>query len=356
MKVISLHGVEDLRMHDAPDPIPGQDKVLLRVTAVGICGSDLHWYEEGGIGESTLTEPLVLGHEFAGVIESGPRQGERVAVDPAIPCNRCEYCLEGNPNFCADLYFAGQGTEDGALAEWMAWPERCLFRLPDSLTGVDGAMLEPLGVAIHAVDLGKIKPGMAIGVFGCGPIGLLALQMARVAGATRLFATDKLPYRLDAARELGATDVFLAEAGQEARAILAATGGRGVDVAFEAAGENAAVEAAMAAALSAYWRFRWRGWPAQRAFLPSTNFPIAWMPPASWGRRTFFWPKRARRRRQSWPQPVGAGSMWLLKRRAKMPPLKRPWLRPNVGRVLSLSASRQITGPVLAPPSPGAKD
>lgn len=248
MKVISLHGVEDLRMHDAPDPIPGQDKVLLRVTAVGICGSDLHWYEEGGIGESTLTEPLVLGHEFAGVIESGPRQGERVAVDPAIPCNRCEYCLEGNPNFCADLYFAGQGTEDGALAEWMAWPERCLFRLPDSLTGVDGAMLEPLGVAIHAVDLGKIKPGMTIGVFGCGPIGLLALQMARVAGATRLFATDKLPYRLDAARELGATDVFLAEAGQEARAILAATGGRGVDVAFEAAGENAAVEAAMAAA------------------------------------------------------------------------------------------------------------
>ena len=248
MKVVCLYGIKDLRLHTLPDPAPQAEETLLRVTAVGVCGSDLHWYAEGGIGDSQLTGPLVLGHEFAGVIESGARRGERVAVDPAIPCGRCEFCLDGNPNFCLDIYFAGQGAQNGALSEWLAWPTRCLYPLPESLSDSDGAMLEPLGVAIHAVDLSKLKPGMTAGVFGCGPLGLLILQTARVAGAGRLIATDRLPHRLDAAREFGATDLFQAAEGEEAAAILAATGGRGLDVAFEAAGDNAAVEAAIGAA------------------------------------------------------------------------------------------------------------
>jgi L-iditol 2-dehydrogenase len=248
MKVLRLHGVGDLRLRDEPEPVPGPGEALLRVTAMGLCGSDLHWLSEAGIGDARLQEPLVLGHEFAGVIESGERRGQRVAVDPAVPCGVCEFCLEGNPNLCSTLRFAGHGTEDGALRQYMAWPTRCLHPLPNSLTDADGVMLEPLGVAIHAVDLGHLKTGMTAGVFGCGPIGLLVLQVARVAGATHVIATDKLPHRLEAARSLGATAVFQAAGGRESAEVLAATDGKGVDVAFEAAGENEAVETAIAAA------------------------------------------------------------------------------------------------------------
>lgn len=247
MKVLRLHSVGDLRLHDEPSPVSNPGEVLLRVTAVGLCGSDVHWFSEAGIGDARLQEPLVLGHESAGVIEDGERRGERVAVDPAVPCGACEFCLEGNPNLCEALRFAGHGTEDGALREYMAWPTHCLHPLPDSLTDAEGVMLEPLGVAIHAVDLGHLKPGMTVGVFGCGPIGLLVLQVARAAGATHLIATEKLPQRLETARSFGATAVFQAIDGRESAEILAATDGKGVDVAFEAAGENEAVETAIAA-------------------------------------------------------------------------------------------------------------
>lgn len=244
MTTARLHARDDLRLHaeDEPEPRPGE--ALVRVTAVGICGSDLHWFEDGGIGDARLDRPLVLGHEFAGVVERGPGEGRLVAVDPAVPCGVCDFCLEGDPNLCEHVRFAGHGGVDGALRERMAWPTACLFPLPEGFTAEDGAMLEPLGVAIHAVDLGKVRPGATVGVFGCGPIGLLTLQVARAAGATRLVVTDPLPHRLDAARALGATDAFPAD-GSEAAAVLAATGGRGVDVAFEAAGANAAVEAAI---------------------------------------------------------------------------------------------------------------
>jgi L-iditol 2-dehydrogenase len=244
MKTLRLHGKKDLRLHDEPRPTPGPGEALVRVTAVGLCGSDVHWYAEASIGDARLERPLVLGHEFAGVVESS---GQRVAVDPAVPCGACEFCIEGNPNLCTALRFAGHAMDDGALRETMTWPAHCLHPLPDALSDADGAMLEALGVAIHAVDLGRLKLGTTVGVFGCGPIGLLVLQLARVAGATQVFATEKLPHRIEAARALGATAVFWASDGQEADDVLVATGGRGVDVAFEVAGENEAVEAAIAA-------------------------------------------------------------------------------------------------------------
>jgi L-iditol 2-dehydrogenase len=245
VKVLRLHGVGDLRLGDEPQPVPGPGETLLRVTAVGICGSDLHWYSEGAIGDARLARPLVLGHEFAAVVESGEWQGRRVAVDPAIPCGVCEFCLEGNPNICPDVRFAGHGAVDGAMRELIAWPTSALHLLPDSLSDADGVMLEALGVAIHAVDLGHLRLGMTVGVFGCGPIGLLIVQLAQKMGATRLIATDKLPHRLEVARALGATDPYQADRGLEAGDILKATNGRGVDVAFEVAGENEAVEAAI---------------------------------------------------------------------------------------------------------------
>ena len=245
MQVLRLHGIGQLTLHDEPVPQPRPGEALIRITAVGVCGSDLHWFSEAGIGDARLDRPLVLGHEFAGVVASGRLKGRRVAVDPAVSCHRCEFCLEGNPNFCTNLRFAGHGHEDGAMQDFYSWPEECLFPLPEAMTDVEGAMLEPLGVAIHAVDLAHLRPGMTVGVFGSGPIGLLILQLARLGGAIRLYATDLLPARLEAARGYGASQVYMANDSQEAGAILAETGGRGLDVVFEAAGENQAVEAAI---------------------------------------------------------------------------------------------------------------
>jgi L-iditol 2-dehydrogenase len=246
MKVVRLHAPGDLRFHDEPLPEPGSDETLVRVRAVGICGSDLQWFTEAGIGDARLQKPLALGHEFSGEIAKGPRQGQRVAVDPAIPCNECRFCMQGNPNFCEHLRFAGHGLEDGALREYIAWPTRNLFPLPDPVTDADGVMLEPLGVALHTVDLGKLRVGSTVGVFGCGPIGLLVIQLARLSGAEVVIATDKLPHRLEAARAIGVTHAILAESGMDVREVVEAAGGHGVDVAFEAAGENEAIEAAVA--------------------------------------------------------------------------------------------------------------
>ncbi len=231
MRALRLHGVGDLRLHDEPPPEPGPGESLVRVTAVGICGSDLHWFSEGAIGEAGLARPLVLGHEFAGVTAAG----QRVAVDPADSCGQCELCRAGHPNLCEDQRFAGHSTTDGGLREYIAWPDACLFPLPDSISDAEGALLEPLGIALHAVDLAKLRPGMSVGVFGCGPIGLLVLQVARAAGATTRLVTEPRAHRLAAAARYGGQPWLR---------------GATVDVAFECAGENAAVDDAIEAVRS----------------------------------------------------------------------------------------------------------
>jgi len=243
MKSLRLHAPGDLRMHEEPVPVPREGEKLLRVMAVGICGSDLHWLNEAGIGDERLEKPLVLGHEFSALTD----EGERVAVDPSINCGVCEYCKRGDPNLCERLLFAGQTDQDGALREQIAWPRRCLFPLPETLSNTDGAMLEPLGIAMHALDLAHLKVGMTVGVFGCGPIGLLILQLARLAGASKVLATDILPHRVEAARAFGVDEAHLVEHsfGDREASLFDR---RGLDVVFEAAGENAAVEMAVAAA------------------------------------------------------------------------------------------------------------
>jgi L-iditol 2-dehydrogenase len=243
MKAARLHGVRDLRLHDETRPSPGEGEALVRVEAIGLCGSDLRYFEEGGIGGVRLTHPLVPGHEMAGRTEDG----QLVAIEPAISCGRCTLCVEGHPNLCPMIRFSGLGGDDGSLRESMAWPRRCLIPLPEGLTAADGAMLEPLGVALHTVDLAHVRPGKTVGVFGSGPIGLFVLQAARLAGAAALFATDlaSRPHRLEAARALGAR-VFPAD-GNEAGAVARAASGFGLDVAIEAAGVQEAVDAAVEA-------------------------------------------------------------------------------------------------------------
>lgn len=245
MAVARLYGPGDIRVvrEAVPEPVDGTE--LVRVTAVGLCGSDLHWYAEAGIGDARLDRPLVVGHEFAGVVEGGPRHGQRVAVDPAIPCGRCESCRDGYGNLCPDVRFAGHGAVDGGLREYIAWPAHLLQPLPDSLTDADGALLEPLGVGLHALDLGHVRVGASVAVVGCGPIGLLTLQLAYVTGAARVFAVEPLEHRLRAARALGADDAVTPEAADQA--YWREVAGRGVDVVFEVAGTAEAVETAMTA-------------------------------------------------------------------------------------------------------------
>jgi L-iditol 2-dehydrogenase len=245
MKVIRLHGTGDLREHDEPIPAAGRGEKLIRIKSLGVCGSDLHWFTEGGIGDAALKHPLVLGHEFAGETEDG----QRVAVDPAVPCGRCEFCQRGHPNLCPSVNFAGHSTQDGAMREYMAWDENCLFPLPSSLTFEDGAMLEPLGVAIHAVDLAHLKTGMTVGVFGCGPIGLLIIQLAKLSGVANIVATDVLPHRVEAAKAFGADQAFWVGDNSRLGEIMAATRERGVDVAFEVAGVQDAVDMSVAAVI-----------------------------------------------------------------------------------------------------------
>ena len=244
-----IHGRGDIRVAMEPAEAPGPGEVLLRVTAVGLCGSDLHWYEEASIGDARLSRPLILGHEFAGVIADGPRSGQRVAADPAVDCGRCAPCLEGRGNLCLAMRFAGHGSTDGALRSLMAWPERLLTPIPDSIGDDEAAVLEPLGVALHALDLASVAPGARVGVYGCGPIGLLLVQLARLAGASAVVATDRLGHRVAAARALGATDAFAvdADAGSSVSAARLLAREQAVDVAFEVSGSDEALADAIAA-------------------------------------------------------------------------------------------------------------
>jgi L-iditol 2-dehydrogenase len=243
MIALRLHDKRDLRIHDEPAPVAADGELLLRVTSVGLCGSDLHWFEDGQIGDAVLTRPLVLGHECVGVIADGPRAGERVALDPAISCGRCALCLAGDENLCLACRFAGHST-DGALRALMAWPERLAYPIPDSLSDAEAALLEPLGVALHALDLGHVGPGTAAGVYGCGPLGLLLVQLLRVAGADPVVATDPLAHRVRAAEAFGATTaVQTRRAGREM--LPPGSIPVGVDVAFEVAGDDDAVATAI---------------------------------------------------------------------------------------------------------------
>lgn len=242
MRAVRLHGPRTLRVDDVPRPVAGPGQVLVRVEAVGICGSDLHYYLDGHIGDTVATEPLVLGHEFAGRIEEvgagvkDLRPGQRVAVDPAIPCGECEFCLKGHPNICPTVRFCGTPPTDGALQELIAWPADLVFPLPDSINAAEGAVLEALGVAIHAVDLGKIRLADRVAVLGAGPIGLLIARLAKVSGAVEVFVTDLNPRRLELARAMGVDAAIDVRQEEPVEAIRRLTRGRGVDVAFEAAG------------------------------------------------------------------------------------------------------------------------
>ena len=230
MRTARLHGAGDLRLHDEPDPIPGPGEVLLHVSAVGLCGSDRHWFEHGSIGGTGLDRPLVPGHEIAAVIAAGPEAGLRVAVEPAVPCGTCRTCRAGQVELCPTARFAGYGPTDGGLRTMMAWPRHLLRPVPGEIPDAEVAVLEALGVALHAVHLAGVDSASRVAVVGCGPIGLLVIRALRAAGVHAIAGVEPLPHRAAAAGSAGASFGVAAE----------------VDVAIECAGTDDAVDTAIA--------------------------------------------------------------------------------------------------------------
>ncbi len=245
MQAVRLHGPHDLRVDQVPTPtLPGPGEALIRVTATGICGSDLHSYKDARIGEVRVREPLILGHEFGGVVEAvgldardgqdEPLQpGTRVAVDPAQPCHRCPMCEQGHPNLCRRLHFCGNYPDGGSLCEWITMPAHSCFPVPDPFSNDDVALLEPLGVGLHALDLSRIRIGDQVAILGAGCIGLCLLQLAKLAGADTVFVTDQFPWRLALAEQYGGVPININDA-DPVESVWKATG-HGVDVAIEAA-------------------------------------------------------------------------------------------------------------------------
>ncbi len=251
MKAAVLHAVHDMRVEQVPKAkITEPDEVLIRIKAVGICGSDIHFLTRGRIGDFILEQPTIMGHESAGeVVEVGPavknlKPGDLVAIEPGKTCRRCEFCKSGRYNLCPDVVFLAAPPVNGAFCEYLAWPEDFCFKLPEGMTAEEGAMMEPLSVGLHAVRLAGVRGGDAVAVLGAGPIGLTTLQAAKAHGATRIIVTDVVESRLEFARKLGATDVINAAEQDVVEAIRELTSGRGVDAAFECAGTQATLEQA----------------------------------------------------------------------------------------------------------------
>jgi L-iditol 2-dehydrogenase len=219
----------------------------VRVAAVGICGSDLHSYSEGAVGDTPCIYPMVLGHEPSGVVTktgagvTGWSPGDRAALEPALFCYHCEFCLSGHHNVCANLRFMSNPGEPGFFREYANLPARNLLALPAGLSLEHATLVEPLAVALHSMQFVALRPGETAAVFGVGPIGLLTIIALKLAGAGRVWAIDPVAHRLELARAIGADAVIDPRAVDPVRQLLADTGNRGVDVAIDCAGKDNSV-------------------------------------------------------------------------------------------------------------------
>jgi len=244
MLVAELSNPRQFRFTDArpiPDPPPGQIQVAVR--AVGVCGSDLHYFSDGGIGEARCVYPMVLGHEPAGVVRktgagvSGWAAGDRAVLEPALYCYHCEFCMTGHHNVCANLRFLSQPDEPGFFREFVNLPTHNLLPLPANLSDQEGALVEPLAVVLHSMQFAAPRAGETAVVFGAGPIGLLTVATLRLSGVTRVWSVEPVAHRRDLARTLGADVVIDPLAAEASREILRETANRGVDIAIDCAGK-----------------------------------------------------------------------------------------------------------------------
>jgi len=255
MKAIVIHAAHDLRLEDRAPHAPGPGEVRVAIQAGGICGSDLHYYHQGGFGAIRIKEPMILGHEVSGVIidlgadVTGLIKGQLVAVSPSRPCQSCQYCLKGMQNHCENMAFYGSAMPfphiQGAFRQdLIALPHQCVPA--DGLTAGEAAMAEPLAVCLHAVHHAGDLVGKSVLVSGCGPIGLLSILAARRAGAAEIVATDLSDFTIAKAREIGADCALNLAADADALAPWQ-TGKGHFDVQFECSGAPQAIAAGVKA-------------------------------------------------------------------------------------------------------------
>ena len=253
MKAAVLTQVGKIEIRELDIPTPAPDEALVRVRAVGLCGSDVHYYEHGRIGPYVVTGPIILGHEAAGeVVAVGSevrhlKEGQRVTIEPGATCGRCEYCKSGRYNLCPDVRFLATPPIDGAFCEYITMRADLLFPIPDSMSFEKAALIEPLSVGLHAVRRGDLRTGETVVIMGMGPIGMMTLLAAKAAGAGRVIGVDLEPFRLERALQIGADGVInlREEDGQEA--LLRLTEGRKADLAIETAGNGRAAQSAVQA-------------------------------------------------------------------------------------------------------------
>lgn len=245
MQLAELYQHRAFRLIDAPEiPAPGPGEIQVRVTAVGICGSDVHNFSEGGVGDTACVYPMVLGHEPAGTVSkigpgvSGWSVGDAAVLEPALYCYHCEYCRTGHHNVCAGIRFLSTVAEPGFFREFVNLPAQNLLPLPPNLSPAEGTIVEPLAVALHSLTLAAFRIGETAVVFGAGPIGLLTIASLKLSGVSRLWAIEPVASRRELAATLGADAVIDPSQTDPVRQILADTGKRGVNVSFDCAAKQ----------------------------------------------------------------------------------------------------------------------
>lgn len=242
MKVAVMQGIGKMDFTTRPIPVPKADEVLVKLEYVGICGSDMHYYETGAIGNYIVEPPFVLGHEPGGVVvEVGEnvthlKPGDKVALEPGKTCGKCEFCRTGRYNLCPDVIFFATPPVDGVFQEYVAHEAALCFKLPENVSTLEGALIEPLAVGFHAANQGNAHAGQTAVVMGSGCIGLVSMMALKAEGVSKVYVVDIMQKRLDKALELGADGVINAAEEDAVEAVLRLTDGKGCDLVIETAG------------------------------------------------------------------------------------------------------------------------
>jgi L-iditol 2-dehydrogenase len=242
MKVAVMNGIGKMGFVERDIPKPADNEVLVQLEYVGICGSDMHYYEHGRIGNYIVETPFVLGHEPGGTVVGVGKDvkhlkvGDRVALEPGKTCGHCEFCREGLYNLCPDVIFFATPPIDGVFQEYVAHEADLCFKLPENVSTLEGALIEPLAVGFHAANQGEAKLGKTAVVFGSGCIGLVSLMALKAEGVSTVYVVDIMQKRLEKALELGATAVINATEKDVVEEVNKLTDGRGVDIVIETAG------------------------------------------------------------------------------------------------------------------------
>ena len=243
-----LTALKKLERQEVPMPEVGPDDVLVRMGAIGVCGSDVHYYNHGRIGDFVVQ--FILGHECAGVVvKTGERVknikvNDRVALEPGVPCGKCQMCRSGHYNLCPDVRFLATPPYDGCLMEYVAHPAEYTYKLPDNMTLEQGALVEPMAIGMNAALTGRVKVGDRVVVLGAGCIGLVTMLAAKASGAASVIVTDTIPLRRETALKLGA-DAALDADGEVLAEVMRITDGCGADVVIDCAGFSATVRTAL---------------------------------------------------------------------------------------------------------------